>query len=165
MNSDDNKVYMIRLNLHSVDKKIGISLLPPSTKFYDLVQGENFKQFLLIDGTTEDGQNVIAQHYNVLDKWTASNHECDHIETYYKLLLLVKTKSKNDNVWIRFIEGLHKHAAIITSLLCMKFDYSNNKIIPGSLQLGDFGKAQIPHYKKIWCYSERAVRSNCWEPF
>ncbi len=122
MDSDDNKVYMIRLNPHSVDKIIGISLFPPSNEFYDLVQGENFKQFLSINRTTEDGQNAIAQHYGVLDEWTASNHEGDHVDTYYKLLLLVKTKSKNDKVWISFIEGLRRHAATLASLLCMKFD-------------------------------------------
>ncbi len=71
----------------------------------------------------------------------------DHVDTYFKLLLLVKIKSKNDKVWISFIEGLHKHAAILASLLCMKFDYSNNIIIPGSLQIDNFKKAQIPHYK------------------
>ncbi len=122
-------------------------MFPPSNEFYDLVQGENFKQFLSIDGTTEDGQNAIAQHYGVLDEWTASNHEGDHVDTYYKLLLLMKTKSKNDNVWISFIEGLHRHAAFLASLLCMRLNYSNNKIIPGSLQLGHFEKTQIPHYK------------------
>jgi hypothetical protein len=58
----------------------------------------------------------------------------------------VKIKSKNDNVWISFIEGLHRYAAILASLLCMKLDYSNN-IFPGSLQLNDFEKAQVPHYK------------------
>jgi hypothetical protein len=147
VDSDDNKVYMIRLNPHSKDKKIGIILSPPSTEFYDPVQGENFKQFLSINGTTEDGQNAIAQHYNVLDEWTASNHEGDHVGTYYKLLPFVKTKSKNDNVLISFIKGLHRHTAILASLLCMKFDYSNNKIIPGSLQLDNFEKAQILHYK------------------
>jgi hypothetical protein len=29
----------------------------------------------------------------------------------------------------------------------MKFDYSNNKIIPGSLQLDNFERAHIPHYR------------------
>jgi hypothetical protein len=29
----------------------------------------------------------------------------------------------------------------------MKFDYSNNIIIPGSLQLDDFETAKILHYK------------------
>ena len=119
MDSEDNKVYMNRLNPHSVDKKIGMRLFPPSNDFYDLVRGENFKQFLSINGTTEDGQNVIAQHYDVLDKWQASKHEGDHVNTYYELLLLVKTKSKNDKVWITFIEGLHRHADIIASLLCI----------------------------------------------
>jgi hypothetical protein len=127
VDSEDNKVYMIRLNPHNIEEKIGISLFPPSNEFYDLIQKENFKQFLSINGITEDGQNAIAQHYRVLDKWTATKHEGDHVDTYFKLLLLVKTKSKNDKVWISFIEGLHRHAAILASLLCMKFDYSNNK--------------------------------------
>jgi hypothetical protein len=102
---------------------------------------------LSTDGTTEDGENAIAQHFGVLDEWTASKHEGDHVDTYFELLLLVKTKSKNDKVLISFIEGLHRHAAIFASLLCMKFDYSNNIIIPGSLQLDHFKKAQILHYK------------------
>ncbi len=81
------------------------------------------------------------------DKWTASKHKGDHVDTYFKLLLLVKTKSKNEKVWISVIEGLHMHAAIFASLLCMKFDYSDNIIIPGSPQLDVIEKAQIPHYK------------------
>jgi hypothetical protein len=142
MDSEDNKAYMKRLNPHSVSKEKGMSLFPPSNKFYDLIRGENFKQFLSINGTEKDGQSAIAQHYNVLDKWKASKHESDHVDTYYKLLLLVKTKSKNDKVWISFIEGLHRHTAIIASLLCTKFDYSNNIIIPGSLQLNNLKKAK-----------------------
>jgi hypothetical protein len=88
-------------------------LFPPSNKFYNLDQGKKFKQFFSIDGTTEDGPNAIGHYYGVLNKWTVSNHEGDHVDKYYKLLLLVKTKSKNDNVWISFIEGLHRHAAIL----------------------------------------------------
>jgi hypothetical protein len=115
---------------------------------------------LSFDRTTKDGQNAIAQHHNVLDKWKASKHEGDHVDTYYGLLLLVKTKSKNDKVWISFIEGLHRHSAIITSLLCMKFDYSNNIIIPGSLQLDDFETAKKSALQKSWHYFKRAVRAN-----
>jgi hypothetical protein len=147
MDSENIKVYMKILNPHSVGKEKGMSLFPPSNELYNLIQGENFIQFLSIEGTTEDGQNAIAQHYNVLDKWKASTHEGDHVDTYYKLLLLVKKKSKNDKVWIGFIEGLHRHTAIIASVLCMKFDYSNNIIIPGSLQIDHFKTAKIPHYK------------------
>jgi hypothetical protein len=96
-----------------------------------------------INRTTEDGQTAIAQHYDFLDKWKASKHKGDHFDIYYELLLLVKTKSKNDMVWISFIQGLYRQPAIIASLLCMKFDYSNNIIIPGSLQLNDFEKHKI----------------------
>ena len=85
--------------------------------------------------------------YDVYDEWTQSTCGSDTINNYYKLLLLVKTKSKKDNVWISFVEGLHRHAAIIACLLCTKFDYKNNIIKPGSLQLEDFKKADIPHYK------------------
>jgi hypothetical protein len=67
---------------------------------------------LSIDGTTEDGQNTVAQHYGVLEEWKALKHEGDHVNTYFELLLPVKTKSKNDKVWINFIEGLHSHIAI-----------------------------------------------------
>ncbi len=88
MDSKDNKVYMNRLNPHSVHEKIGTSLFPPSTKFYNLIQGKNSKQFLSIDRKTEDGQNAIAQHYNVLDKWKASKHEGDHVNTYFECYLL-----------------------------------------------------------------------------
>jgi hypothetical protein len=87
-------------------------LFPPSNELYDLVRGAKFKQFLSICRTTEDGQNAITQHYGVLDKWSTSKHEGDHVDTYFELLLLMKTKSKNDKVWISFIEGLHRHAAI-----------------------------------------------------
>jgi hypothetical protein len=50
-------------------------------------------------------------------------------------------------MWISFIEGLHKHTAIHASPLCMKFNHSNNNIIPGPLQLNNFEKAQIQNYK------------------
>jgi hypothetical protein len=165
MDSEDNKVYMKRLNHHSVDEEKRRNLFPPSNEFYDLIQGENFIESLSINGTTEDGQNTISQNYHVVDKWKSSKHEGDHVDTYYELSLLVKTKSKNDKVWISFIDGLHRHADITASLLCMKFDYSNNIIILGSLQLDDFETAIIPYYKKSWHYSKRAVRSNRWNDF
>ena len=96
---------------------------------------------------TDNGQQDIAKFYDVYDEWTQSTRGSDTINNYYELLLLVKTKSKRDNIWISFVEGLHRHAAIITCLLCIKFDYEHNIIKPGSLELEDFKKADIPHYK------------------
>ena len=75
------------------------------------------------------------------------DHHVDKINKYYDLLHLVKTQSKKDNIWISFIEGLHRHATTIACLLCMKFDYDNNIINPGSLDLDDFKISDIPDYK------------------
>ncbi len=37
--------------------------------------------------------------------------------------------------------------AMITCLLCIKFDYSSNKIQLGSLDIQDFKNARVPHFK------------------
>ncbi len=36
---------------------------------------------------------------------------------------------------------------MITLLLCTRFDYSSNKIQPGSLDIQDFKNARVPHFK------------------
>jgi hypothetical protein len=64
-------------------------------------------------------------------------------------LLLVKTKSQVDYLWVRFVEGLHWHSAMITCLLCINFDYSSNKIQPGSLDIQYFKNARVPHFKDL----------------
>ncbi len=89
---------------------------------------------------TDEGQQAIANFYDVYDEWTTSSHSRDRIDKYYELLHFVKTKSKKDNIWISFFEGLHRHAATIACLLCTKFNYENNIIKPGSLLLEDFKK-------------------------
>jgi hypothetical protein len=60
-------------------------------------------------------------------------------------LVLVKTNSPVNFLWISFVEGLHRHAATILALLCTKFNYDNN-IQPGSLSIQDFKAAKIPHF-------------------
>ncbi len=124
-----------------------MSFFPPNKDFYKNIQCEQFARLLTSNATTDEGQAIIARYYNVYDEWVALEHCNNKIEKYYELLLLVKTKSKNDNLWVSFIEGLHRHAATIACLLCMKFDYDNNIINLGSLDLEDFKHADVPHYK------------------
>jgi hypothetical protein len=109
---------MNRLNPFGQADTISSSFFPPDENFYADIKGEGFKKFLLTDAMTDIGQQEIAKFYDVY---------------YYELLLLVKTKSKKDNIWISYVEGLHRHAAIIACLLCTKFYYKNNIIKPGSL--------------------------------
>jgi hypothetical protein len=67
-------------------------------------------------------------------------------EQYYQLIYIVKTKSKNNTLWISFIEGLHRLAAMVMSLLCSSFDLENNYINPGLLSMKDFKRANIQHF-------------------
>ena len=147
---NNNAMNMTRLNPNVSHKKESTttSLLPFDDDYIKHINSDNFKQFLLLDGTTKEGRQAIAEHYEVLDEWNSlKDDNNDFLTQYYKLLLLVKTKSTCDNVWISFVEGLHRHAALILSLLCSKFDYFDNHLSPGSLDMTTFEKAGIQHFK------------------
>jgi hypothetical protein len=60
---------------------------------------------------------------------------------------MVKTLSNRDLVWISFVEGLHRHAAIIMCLTYSRFDLEDNNIDHNSLKKKDFKLAGVPHYK------------------
>jgi hypothetical protein len=85
--------------------------------------------FLGINATTEEEMNVVAKRYGLVNEWRDTIKELkedDCATKYYKLLVLVNTTSKKDNVWISFIEGLHQHAAIVMCLICSDFDLKDN---------------------------------------
>ncbi len=90
--------------------------------------------------------------YNISHKWRSYLQECNHLdqaEKYYNLLLKVKTLSKEDHVWISFIEGLHQYDAIVMCLMCSAFELMNNYIEKGSSKRKEFKLAGVvPHYKK-----------------
>ena len=130
-----------------IDKEIRTYLVPFDSDYYNYINSNTFKEFLLYDGTTSEGRVNIAKHYGVLKEWNSSPDDDDFLTQYYNLLLLVKTTSTKDNVWISFVEGLHRHAAIVLSLLCSKFDYGNNNLLPKSIDITTFEKADIQHFK------------------
>jgi hypothetical protein len=102
------------------------------------------------DATTDDGMMVVAQHCGVQCKcksYLEENDDIDWAEKYFKLLLLVKTMSKEDHVWISFVEGLHQHAAIVMCLMSSGSDMVGNNIEQGSLKMRDFKQAGVPHFK------------------
>jgi hypothetical protein len=123
------------------DDKVLMVFFPPKDSYYMDLQNEHFKSFLMSDGTTKEGQITIAEYYQVQDLWKGITKPDCNFERYLNMLLLVKTKSKVDNLWVSFVEGLHQHATMITCLLCTKFDYSSDKIQPGSLDIQDFKNA------------------------
>jgi hypothetical protein len=77
------------------------------------------------------------------DVW-ASKKETNTVQAYYELLCLVKTHSTKDSIWISFWEGMHRHAAIIMTLLCANITYNtNNCYVPKTL-----GKKSFRDYIK-----------------
>ncbi len=51
-------------------------------------------------------------------------------------------------MWISFVEGLHRHAAILLCLICSTFDLQDNKLVHNSLNKKEFRLARVPHYKE-----------------
>ena len=144
---NNRMIGMHRLNpTHKVNDEVFMGFFPPTHDYYnELLEDERFKLFLMSDGTTKEGQDSIANYYQVAKLWEQMDKSKCNYQRYFQLLMLVKTESPADFLWVSFVEGLHRHAATILALLCTKFDYEN-KIQPGSLSIQDFKAAKIPHF-------------------
>jgi hypothetical protein len=128
-------------------KKVFGQIFPMEDNYVlDILQSDEFKAFLINDATTIQGRNAIAKRFGVDEEWENVKSQATPVEQYYQLLYLVKTKSTKDTLWISFIEGLHRHAAMVMSLLCSSFDLENNFINPCSLSMKDFKMGQYPTF-------------------
>jgi hypothetical protein len=111
----NKSVEMISLNPNQPsDKVLRRDLFPHHSKYFNELIANGYKTFLETNATTDDGMMFIAEHYSVKHNWRSYVQEWNHLdwaEKFYNLLLIVKTMSKEDHVWISFIEGLHQHAA------------------------------------------------------
>jgi hypothetical protein len=83
-----------------------------------------------------------------LEEWEHQKKTVTGFKRYFELLLLVKSESRRDEVWFSFFEGMHRHAAIVTGLLCSQFNHITNELELGSLTLMDFsGEGVIKSFK------------------
>ncbi len=104
---------MLRLkpNQDPGDKTLKQNLLPlMEADLENLLQTSDLKMFLGINATTDEGMNAVTKRYGLVNKWrdtVKESKEYNRATKYYKLLVLVKTTSKKDNVWISSVEGLH----------------------------------------------------------
>ena len=142
----DNMVLMICLNpVTAHDDSVKRGLFATDTDLLSKLKDKTFKEILLTDATTEDGEVAVVKYFGVqkqwdqlLVQWYKENKEVRGYKRYYELLFLVKSSSTVDHVWFSFFEGMHCHAAIVTSLVCSKFDHTTNELKPGSLTLDNF---------------------------
>jgi hypothetical protein len=79
----------------------------------------------------------------VKEQWE-STKEPNTLPSYFKLLKLVKQSSKEDHIWISFWEGMHRHVAIMLSLLCAGITYdSKNCYIFNTLTTNSIKRGNI----------------------
>jgi hypothetical protein len=87
---------------------------------------------LKTESTKDEGMNVVAKYYKVEQDWNdyKNSNGMHHTrpEKYFHLLMIMKTKSDINNVWVSFIEGLHQHSGILFCLMCSSFDYINKEL-------------------------------------
>jgi hypothetical protein len=139
LKTQPGKNRVIMKDLHPNDdeqrQKVYCGLFPDHTnKFPQLLQSPEFQQLIKTDATTSNGQQLVAKYFAVDDVW-ASKKETNTVQAYYELLCLVKTHSTNDSIWFSFREGMHRHAAIIMTLLCANISYNtNNCYVPKTLE-------------------------------
>jgi len=121
----------------------------------ETVNSKKFQDLLLTDPTTQEGQDLIAEHFDITDTWK-KNHQSgtkkglisDSASTYYYLLMTVKYESKNDFIWMSFYEGLHRHAALLLSLTSSAFNLTKNEIKFKSLTTDYFQQQRLENFKR-----------------
>jgi hypothetical protein len=112
--------------------------LPDVNRFMRHLYSNEFHDFLKLDATTTEGQMLVAEYFGVSDMWM-SGKKTNTVRGYYDLLCMVKAFSDKDIIWISFWEGMHRHAAIIMTLLCTNITYnSNNCYKPRTLEKDAF---------------------------
>ena len=130
------------------------AMFPVDDKLHSLVHSDEFKQLLLTDASTDDGQDFLATYYGI-DDWATIKQKLiidkgvNLASRYYYLLLLVKVQSKKDNVWISFYEGLHRHASLLITLLSAVFDTTTNILKFNTLSVDYFKQHQLPNFKSV----------------
>jgi hypothetical protein len=134
----DNMVLMICFNpVTNHDDSVKRGLFATDTDLLSKLKDKTFKEILLTDATTEDGEVAVVKYFGVqkqwdqlLVQWYKENKEVRGYKQHYELLFLVKSSSTVDHVWFSFFEGMHCHTAIVTGLVCSKFDHTTNELKP-----------------------------------
>ena len=108
------------------------AFFPKDNTLFDIMKSDEFKKLLLTDASTNEGQDFIAAYYGI-DNWVQLQEKGEHTglikdnaDSYFYLLKSVKARSNKDNIWISFYEGLHRHAALMITLLSAVFNPTMN---------------------------------------
>jgi hypothetical protein len=129
-------------------------LFPKDKTLHDIIKSDEFKKLLRTDPTTEEGQDYIAQYYDVETDWEVlkklgqdKKTITDAASAYYFLLKTIKCESKKDDIWMTFYEGLHQHSALMLSLLSTKINIKENLFKNKSLNSQYFKEQHLVNFK------------------
>jgi hypothetical protein len=143
----NKSVDMIKLNPQQwPDKAVTRNLFPPEDNYFTQFFAKKYREFLETNATTDDGMQYVASHYGVeaqQKSYLDGSSQDNRAKDYYKILHIIKTFSNQDFVWISFVEGLHRHAAIIMCLTCSRFGLEDFNINHDSLKKKDFKLAGV----------------------
>ena len=110
---------MIRLNpVKEGEESIKRGLFPKLKDLDALIRSNDFKDILGKEAITEEDERKVVKYFNIeqkweclLEEWEDQNKTVTGFKRYFELLFLVKSKSKIDEVWFSFFEGMHRHVA------------------------------------------------------
>jgi hypothetical protein len=121
---------------------------------HNTIKSIEFQRLLGTDATTKEGQDYIAEYYDVATNWEELKKQgeekgttVDAASAYYYLLKTVKCESEKDNIWMTFYEGFHRHSALILSLLSSTFNIKENVFKNKSLNSQYFKEQQLVNFK------------------
>ncbi len=104
------------------------ALFPKDDTLFNTMRSDEFEKLLATDASTIEGQDFIAGNYGI-NNWAQFEEKGrkdgliqDQADSCFYLLKSVKAKSNEDNVWISFYEGLHRHATLLITLLSAVFN-------------------------------------------
>jgi hypothetical protein len=153
-----NIINLVALNPNvTLAKKEGLKrpLLQNDDLLLTTVTSKKFQDLLLTDPIKQEGQDIIAEHFDITDKW--AKVKClgqekgtfsDAASAYFYLQLTVKYHSDKDYIWISFYEGLHRHAALLLSLTLSAFNLTKNEIKFKSLTKDYFQQQHLENFKE-----------------
>ena len=128
------KLKPVNPNVGLPEESVKRRLFPSDSTLYNTVTSDDFKKLIETDAGDKDGQKCVAEYYGVTDVWeklmesSKTSYDESPSGSYYQLLIAVKCASANNNVWISFYEGLHRHSALLLSLLSSSFNMTENSL-------------------------------------
>ncbi len=138
---------MICLNpVTNHDDSVKRGLFATDTDLLSKSKDKTFKEILLTDayggrrscsGKIFWGSETMGP---IIGSVVQKKQRSQRLQAILRTIISFQIIKYSGHVWFSFFEGMHRHAAIVSGLVCSKFDHTTNELKPGSLTFGRFQK-------------------------